>query len=229
VIAYDRTGFGLTERPVTWQGQNPYGAEAQVDLLLGLLDHYDVQQAILVGNSAGGTVAMQFALAHPERVQALVLVDPAVFTTGGVPQWVKPLLATPQMRHLGPLIARQLMSRGDELIRRAWHDPASISAETLENYKKPTRVEGWDEALWEITLASRPNGLLERLTELTLPVLVITGDDDQIVPTADSIRLAEELPNARLVVVSEAGHVPHEEKPGVFMEAINGFVVEIQP
>src|SRR4030042_6839219 len=102
-IAYDRTGFGLTERPLDWQGQNPYGPQAQIDLLLGLLDHFDLQEAILVGNSAGGTVAMQFALAHPERVRALVLVDPAVYTSVGVPQWVRPLLATPQVRHLGPL------------------------------------------------------------------------------------------------------------------------------
>jgi hypothetical protein len=56
VIAFDRTGFGLSERPLTWQGQNPYRAETQVELAVGLLDHFDVQQAILVGNSAGGTV-----------------------------------------------------------------------------------------------------------------------------------------------------------------------------
>jgi len=57
VIAFDRPAFGLTERPLTWEGTNPYSPEAQVALVLGLLDHFGVQQAILVGNSAGGTVA----------------------------------------------------------------------------------------------------------------------------------------------------------------------------
>jgi pimeloyl-ACP methyl ester carboxylesterase len=55
-------------------------------------------------------------------------------------------------------------------------------------------------------------------------VLVITGDDDRIVPTEQSIRLAEELPTAKLVVIPNCGHVPHEECPGPFQEAMNRFV-----
>ena len=224
VIAYDRPAFGLTERPLTWEGQNPYGPEAQVALLIGLLDHFGVQQAILVGNSAGGTVSMQATLAYPERVSALVLVDPAVYGGGGAPAWMRPLLNTPQMRHLGPLFARQIQVRGPELIETAWHNPALLQPEIIEMYKKPLQVENWDKALWELTLASRPSGLAEHLGELTLPVLVITGDDDRIVPTANSIRLADELPNAGLVVIADAGHVPHEERPAAFMDAVIKFL-----
>ncbi|HSQ17869.1 MAG TPA: alpha/beta hydrolase [Anaerolineales bacterium] len=227
VIAFDRPAFGLTERPLTWEGTNPYSPEAQVALVLGLLDHFGVQQAILVGNSAGGTVAMQVALAYPERVTALILVDPAVYSGGGAPALVRPLLATPQMRHLGPLIARQIQVRGPELIELAWHDPSLITPETLELYKRPLQVENWDKALWELTIASRASGLAERLSEFTLPVLVITGDDDRIVPTADSIRLAGELPNAELVVIPAAGHVPHEERPAEFMQAIEAFLTSL--
>jgi pimeloyl-ACP methyl ester carboxylesterase len=227
VIAFDRPAFGLTERPLTWEGQNPYSPEAQVALVSGLLDHFGVQQAILVGNSAGGTVAMQVALAHPERVSALILVDPAVYSGGGAPALVRPLLATPQMRHLGPLIARQIQARGPELIELAWHDPSLIQPETLELYKKPLQVNNWDKALWELTIASHASGLAERLSEFTLPVLVITGDDDRIVPTADSIRLAGELPNAELVVIPAAGHVPHEEHPAEFMQAIEAFLTSL--
>jgi pimeloyl-ACP methyl ester carboxylesterase len=61
------------------------------------------------------------------------------------------------------------------------------------------------------------------------PVLVITGDDDRIVPTKDSIRLAGELPNASLEVIADAGHLPHEEQPQVFMEAVISYLHEIQP
>ena len=229
VIVYDRPAFGLTERPLSWEGQNPYGPEAQVALLIGLLDHFGVQQPILVGNSAGGAVAMQTTLAYPERVAALILVDPAVYAGGGAPAWVRPLLSTPQMRHLGPLVARQIQARGPELIEMAWHDPARLSPEALELYKKPLQAENWDRALWEFTLASRPSELAERLDELTLPVLVITGDDDRIVPTADSIRLADELPNAGLVVIPNAGHVPHEEQPEAFMLAVTGFLSTLNP
>jgi pimeloyl-ACP methyl ester carboxylesterase len=94
-------------------------------------------------------------------------------------------------------------------------------------YKKPFQVEGWDQALWEFTLANRHVGIAERLDEIKLPSLVITGDDDRIVPTKDSIRLAGELPNAHLVIITNAGHVPHEERPDAFMEAVNGFFREL--
>jgi len=223
VIVYDRPAFGLTERPLAWEGLNPYGPEAQVALVTGLLDHFGVQQAILVGHSAGGTVAMQVALAHPERVAALILVDPAVYA-GGLPQWLRPLLSTPQMRRLGPLLARQIQARGPETLELAWHDPARLSAATVELYQRPLQAENWDRALWEFTLASRPLDLAERLDELTLPVLVVTGDDDRIVPTADSLRLAGELPGAELAVISDAGHVPHEEQPEAFMDAVRAFL-----
>lgn len=229
VIAFDRPAFGLTGRPLSWEGQNPYGPEAQVALVTGLLDHFNIQQAVLVGNSAGGTVAMQTTLAHPERVSALVLVDPAVYGGGGAPAWVRPLLATPQMRRLGPLVARQIQVRGPRLIDLAWYDPSRIQPETIELYKKPLLVENWDKALWEMTLASRASSLENRLDEFSLPILVITGEDDRIVPTADTLRLAGELPNANLVVIASAGHVPHEEQPAEFMQAITSFFSTINP
>jgi len=227
VIAYDRPAFGLTERPLTWQGQNPYSPEAQMALVIGLLDHFAVQQAILVGNSAGGTIAMQTALAYPQRVKALVLVDAAVYAGGGAPAWVRPLLATPQMRRLGPLLARQIQSRGLEFINLAWHDVQKIPPATIELYQKPLQVENWDAALWQLTLVSRASGLPERLDEFDLPILVITGDDDRIVPTADSIRLAAELPGAELVVIANAGHVPHEEQPDEFMRVVTRFLSKL--
>lgn len=228
IIAFDRPAFGLTERPLAWDGPNPYRPEAQVALLLGLLDHFGVQQAILVGNSAGGKVAMQVALAYSARVSALILVDPAVYSGGGAPAWLRPLLATPQMRRLGPLLARQLQARGPALLDLAWHDPSLLQPEIIELYNKPLQVENWDKALWEYTLASRASDLTERLGEFTLPVLVITGDDDRIIPTAQSIRLAGELPNAQLVVIANAGHVPHEERPGAFMDAVINFLISLR-
>jgi pimeloyl-ACP methyl ester carboxylesterase len=227
VIAFDRPAFGLTERPLKWKGQNPYGPEAQVELVIGLLDHYGVDKAILVGNSAGGTIAMQTALIYPERVSALILVDPAVYESGGSPAWMRPLLATPPMRHIGPFIARQILERGPKLIEMAWHDPEKLTPEMIALYKKPLQVDNWDKALWEMTLASRNLKLAEHLKEFKLPILVITGDDDRIVPTADSIRLAGELPDAKLIVIQAAGHVSQEEQPAEFMTAIDEFLTKL--
>jgi pimeloyl-ACP methyl ester carboxylesterase len=226
-VAFDRPAYGLTERPLPgeWEGENPYSPDAQVALTVGLMDALGIDRAVLMGNSAGGTVAMRTALAHPERVTALVLVDPAVYGTGGmVPRWLRPLLDTPQMRRLGPLIARRIRSWGLDFARSAWHDPALITDEVWEGYLKPLKAQDWDRALWESTRAARPSDLRERLGDLNLPVLVVTGDDDRIVPTERSVQLAAELPDADLVVIPTCGHVPHEECPGPFLGAVVPFL-----
>ena len=224
VIAYDRPAFGLTERPLEWEGESPYGPQAQVDIVLGLMDELGVEKAILVGNSAGGTVSMQVALQHPERVEALILVDAAVYAGGGAPSWSRPILKTPQMNHIGPLIARQLQAQGVEFIKTAWHDPSKITQDIFDGYQKPLQIANWDKALWQLTVASEESGLVERLAEITMPTLVITGDDDRIVPTEQSLRLADELPNAELKVIVQSGHLPHEEKPVEFMQAVTEFL-----
>ena len=233
VVAYDRPAFGLTERPLDetlrrWPGPNPYGADAQADQLVGLIQALGFDKAILVGNSAGGTIAMHTALRHPERVQGIVFVDPAIYTGGGLPAWLKPILRTPGLSRLGPLLTRNIASRGDALIKQAWHDPAKITPEDIAIYRKPTQVEGWDRALWEFTLAGRNLKLGERVGDLRTPALVITGDNDRIVPTQQSIRLAGELPDAELVVIPNCGHVPQEECPEPFLNATTNFIAEFR-
>ncbi|MBL8100430.1 MAG: alpha/beta hydrolase [Anaerolineales bacterium] len=226
VIAYDRPAFGLTERPMEWEGENPYSQASQIKLLIRLMDTLRIEKAILVGNSAGGTIAMLTALQHPERVEALILVDPAVYEGGGAPVWIRPLLKTPQMNHLGPLFARQIQTRGPEIVQMAWHDPSKITNEIMEGYTKPLQAENWDKALWYLTVSSRESELQNQLQNFDLPILIITGDDDRIVPTEQSIRLTSEIPNAQLVVIPQSGHVPHEEKPQEFMQAVINFLTQ---
>ena len=227
VVAFDRPAFGLTERPLpnrdNWPGYNPYEIDAQVELTVGLMDALELDAAVLVGNSAGGSVAMATALAHPDRVAALILVDPAIYTGGGTPAIVRPLLNTPQMRRLGPLIARRIRDWGRDFGRSAWHDPTKMPADYWENYERPLQAQNWDRALWELTRASRRIDFPARFDELTMPILVITGDDDRIVPTEDSIRLADELPTANLAIMPNCGHVPHEECPAAFLSAVASF------
>lgn len=232
VLAYDRPAFGLTERPTDWNGESPYSTQSQVDLLYDLMDAAGVGPAVLVGNSAGGTIAMLAALDEARaagRIRALILVDPAVYTGGGTPAWARPLFDTPQMRRLGPLLARQISSAGLEILNTAYHDPTKITPEIIAGYTKPLQAENWDRGLWELTRSSRPSGLAESLGALRLPILVITGDDDRIVPTAESIRLAGELPDAKLVVIPACGHVPQEECPQAFLQAVNQFLATLSP
>jgi pimeloyl-ACP methyl ester carboxylesterase len=225
-VAFDRPAFGLTERPLPgqWQAASPYSAAAQVSLTIGLMDELGVKQGILVGNSAGGTIAMMTALQHPERVRALILVSPAVYGQGGARSLPRLLYSLPQVRHLAPLVVRSLVGQLEASLPTAWHDPAKISPEVLAGYRKPLQVENWDRAFWEFLSASRPTDLGTQLRQLRLPTLVVTGDDDTWVPTAQSVRLAGELPNAKLAVIPNCGHVSHEECPAEFMQVAAGFL-----
>ncbi len=222
VVALDRPGFGLTEKPSAWQGTNPYSPTGQQEIVLALMDEVVLEQAVLVGNSAGGTLALQLALNHPDRVRALVLLSPAAYAGGGTPGWARPLLFTPQLERVGPLIMRQFGSeQGLNLLRDSWSNPDNITDQMVEDYQLAQRTTNWDEALWELTQASRaPNFTDQRLSSVAVPTLVLSGADDPVVPPAQSERLARAIPNARYQSLNNCGHLPHEECPDAVLGAV---------
>lgn len=229
VVAFDRPAFGLTDRPMPgeWGDENPYSPEAQAELTVALMDELGLEKAVLVGHSAGGSVALLTALTYPDRVEALVLEDASVYENSGTPEWMRPLLRTRPMGRLGPLFVRTITLWGEAAIRAAWDDPDKITVELISGYKRPLEAENWDKALWELVLASHPLDLEKRLAEVSVPTLVITGERDRIVATGNSERLAGELPGSQLVVIPDCGHVPHEECPDLFLEAVTGFLAEL--
>ncbi|MDZ4168726.1 MAG: alpha/beta hydrolase [Coriobacteriia bacterium] len=224
VIAFDRPAFGLSERPLDWTGPNPYAPETQADLTVKMMDELGIRRAVLVGHSAGGTVAALVVQRYPDRVEAVVLEDPAIFA-GGPPAFLTPLFRTPQFMRLGPLFARNLGGQaGTDFIRSAWHDPSKITSETLTEYRKPLRVRDWDSALWLLTIAPRPTNVPDVVRGINVPALFITGDDDRIVPPEDTERAAALVDGAELVIVEQSGHIPHEEQPAAFLAAVTAFL-----
>jgi pimeloyl-ACP methyl ester carboxylesterase len=228
VIAFDRPAYGLTSRPIdgNWQEPNPYDLDGQADLTVQLLDHFGVERAILVGHSAGGTVAMCTALRYPERVASLVLVAPAVYAELPPPFWLRPLLDLRAIRRVAPFVVHALARASKPIMDRTWHDPSGITPETVEGYLRPFHVKDWGKSMLEVARANCPHNLVSRLAALTLPTLVITGDDDHVVPTKQSLRLAHELLNAQLLVIPDCGHIPQEEKPEAFLTAVLGFIAD---
>jgi pimeloyl-ACP methyl ester carboxylesterase len=228
VYAYDRPGFGLTERPMEgeWQRLNPYSQEGQVQMLADFMDSQDIEHAILVGNSAGGTIVTEFSLKYPDRVQALVEVDAAIYPSreGMIPGWAGFLLNTPQAERLVPWFMRSIRNWGPDLIKTAWHDPKQIPEAVINGYQIPLMVDRWDRGLFEILRARSAVDLSSQLKGIQFPVLVITGDDDRIVPTDLSVKLASEIPGAKLMVLSNCGHVPQEECPQAFLDSIIPFI-----
>ena len=224
VFSYDRPAFGLTERPVEWEGRNPYTLTASVEQLDALLEIWGVDRAVLVGNSAGATVALQYTLDHPDQVIGLILVDPSFGGGGSSYSRYGWLLNTPQMQRIGPLLVRKISKSGLETIDQAWHDPSKQPADTVPLYTKPLQAENWDVGLWLYSTSQSTSSIREQLDLFSLPVLVITGDDDRLIPAEYTIQAAGEFPNAELVVLENCGHVPQEECPGAFLEAVLGFL-----
>ena len=233
VMAYDRPAFGLTSRPLpgSWTDQNPYGNDFQVDLVIAMMDALKMDKAILIGNSAGGGVAAMTALKYPQRVQGLVLVDAAVSPNASSSSnnfnLLNALSGTPQLQRIGPLLVRNVRDWGIEFGKSAWHDPSKITPEIWAGYTKPLQAKDWDVGLWHYQTAPRSASYANRIKEFTMPTLVIAGDDDHVIPTQNSIDLAKVLPNAKLVVIPNSGHVPHEETPNEFMLAIKEWLVTL--
>lgn len=219
VVAYDRVPFGLSAKPRrgAWTGPSPYTPAATEAQLLALLDELAIERAVLVGNSAGGLLAARTALAHPERVSGLVLVNAAILTKP--PDFVAPLLRLPQIDRLGPFFGRST-GRNADLLRRSYADPARITSERERLTALMTEAAGWDHALWDFMLdATRQPDISAELGQITVPTLVILGAADVIVPLSDGETLAAGIPNGELVVLDGCGHVPQEECPEAFTAA----------
>lgn len=223
VIAYDRPAFGLTERvmPEDWES-NPYGMKANVEILREMLDAFGVEQAILVGNSAGGGLAVAFALEYPERIDRLILVDPGVGGGRGpqFPAWALPVMWTPQMRHLGPLMMRDYQESLPRTVERGWFDQSKLTAEIRATHLQILKIQNWDRAFYELNFAPAYPELRPLLPQLTVHAFIVAGQEDRFIRPWYFESIAAEIPSATLRFIPQCGHVPQEECPAEFMQVV---------
>ena len=221
VIAYDRPGFGLTQRPTSWEGENPYGSVGQDLILDELIEQFATgRDVILVGHSAGGTLAAQYVVDNKDAIQGLILISPAILTTGGSASWLNWIFSIPQLDHLGPLLVSSIASSGMDLLNESWFNPALITAEVTAGYREPLSVIGWEQGFWEFNRAPRAFDVKDRLDEINVPTLLITGDTDTVVAAKDTEALAAMIESSVLFVIPQSGHLAQEETPEDTMKAI---------
>jgi len=219
-VALDRPGYGSTPRA----GPDQADVRRQADALVDLLDALDVHQALLVGHSLGGAVALTAALRHRHRVRGLVLVSPYAYPRTdpdgrvhrlprlpGLRRLLLATLAAPIARLLEPgIVSASFEPRPvPEAYHRLWLDrvlrPGAMDT-TLEE------IHQIDPALGELT---------PRYPELDLPVTVLVGDRDASVdPDANARRLARELPDAELTVLEGEGHMLPVTLPELVLDAV---------
>jgi pimeloyl-ACP methyl ester carboxylesterase len=218
VLRFDLRGYGRT--PLE---PGPYASARDV---LELLDGHGFEQAALVGVSMGGRVALEVALAAPERVRALVLVG------SGLPghDWSDEMQAAWQEEE-SALRAGDVDAAVDSVLR-TWVagpgrrlvdvDPevrASVAEMQRRAFELQT-VEPDEELLVE--------DVAQRLGDVATPTLVLVGDEDQPDIRAISERLAREIPHARLETISDTAHVPSMERPEEFDRLVLGFLESVQ-
>ncbi len=215
VVALDLPGFGLSDKPRTG-----YGDTALARDVLAAMASLGIAHATLVGHSMGGAVAIAAALEAPDRVDGLVLLDPAV--SAGTWGFAPPAGAGGQADWMRAAIARY------ETLRPRFsppHDPDWLAESPAAMAYTPAGDTAYTAAL-EAVLREFDFDYLtpERARALRQAVLLIWGEYDQVVPPAVGRTLVRGLPRARLVISPRSLHRPHVERPDTVSALIAGFI-----
>jgi pimeloyl-ACP methyl ester carboxylesterase len=224
-VALDRPGFGLTERPDPdgrWVGPDaPYTRAFAARQAAALRDALGLEDAVLLGVSMGGTIALESALADPDGWAGVVAVSAPTAYDAGAPPPLRPALRTRWARGVGSALVRW---RGDDLdpdrVTERWGDPSRLTDDVLEAYQRVVGVEGWDGGLWDAIVSDAPPALDgTALAAVEVPVVTVGGSLDRLVPASVSAGTA--LATGGTGVVAEGcGHTVHEECPEVVADAV---------
>lgn len=216
VITFDNRGIGESDVP-----PGPYTASDMAGDLAAVIAAADAAPTHLVGTSLGGMVAQELAAMHPELVERLVLLST---TPGGSSAYPMPSETV------------ELISTAADL------DPEVALRRFVENALSPTAPAELVDRIYSLRLQHPPHPAgwqaqaaagtgydsAGRHRRITVPTLVITGSADRVVDHRNSRLLAEELPNARLVVFEGRGHLLFWEDPAGVAEVISDFLQEAE-
>lgn len=218
VIRVDLPGSGLSPP----DAESDYRDPRVISLLLALMDSKGIERATLVGNSIGGRIAWQAAAEHPERIDRLVLIAPDGFASPGFEYGKAPRVSSllSLMRYVlpKPLLRHNLV--------QSYGDSAALTDATVDRYYDLMLAPGSREALLERmrqTVLSDPRTALQ---DVTVPVLLIWGEKDALIPVTNAQDYLDVLPDARLVTFPALGHLPHEEAPAETLPALTSFLAD---
>jgi len=216
IIRFDLPGFGLTGPDPTGDYSDP----RSIEVIVALMDALGVRRASIVGHSMGGRIAWKFAAAQPERVDKLVLIAPDGFASPGfeygrapqVPAWLN------LMRYSLPrAMFRMNLAPG-------YADPAVVTDTLVDRYYDMMLAPGIRGAViarMKQTVLQDPVPLLRGIRA---PTLIIWGQQDAMIPSANAADYRRALPDSKLVLLAGTGHLPHEEAPSVSVEPLKAFL-----
>jgi pimeloyl-ACP methyl ester carboxylesterase len=218
VIRFDLPGSGLSLPDPT----GDYSDSRTLDILTAMMDQLGVQKAAMVGNSIGGRLAWRMAALHPDRVTKLVLVSPDGYASHGFEYGKAPKV--PMSIHLMRYFLPKFLVKSS--LAPAYGNPRRLQPETLDRYYDLMLAPGSRLALihrMEQTVLVDPDPLLAKIT---VPVLLVWGVQDGMIPISNASDYLRVLPNARLVRLEGLGHVPQEEAPEDSLSPVRSFLEE---
>jgi pimeloyl-ACP methyl ester carboxylesterase len=217
VITIDNRGIGASDAP-----PGPYSIGEMVDDVIAVLDDAGVRRASVVGTSLGGMVAQELALAHPDRVDKLVLVStiPGGRLTSPMP------LETARLLTWAPFMASEAKLRGfvenalgPETLRRRSEIVERLMAQKLAH---PQSERAW-QAQATAGVLFNPRGRQRRIIQ---PTLILQGTADQVVNPDNADLLAALIPDTRLELFEGAGHLLYWDEPERFARVVTGFLTD---
>lgn len=210
----DILGFGFTER----------GAEFQCnrsEIMTHLYSFWETlinQPVILVGASMGGAVALDFALWYPAAVKSIVLLDSAGMKPG--PVMGKFLL--PPFDYLATEFLRNPKVR-QAISESAYFDKTFASLDAQLCAALHLEAIGWNQALIRFSKTGGYGKFGKELNDIQQPTLILWGDNDKILGTADAYKFEKAIPHSQLIWIKNSGHVPHLEQPQITAQHILDF------
>jgi len=227
IISLDLPGHGLTRAPAGYQAS----IDAYREVVHEFVRQKGLEHFALAGSSMGGNVAWEYALAYPEQVNALILVDASGWPDTRAEATEEPqvfkLLRNPT---LGPIMVQLDSSR---LVRQgleaSFYDASLVDDTMLNRYVQLARAPGHRDILLQMTLnyRTRPSATPERLAALRMPVLIMTGDTDRLVPPEHAQQFHDAIAGSQLVTFESTGHIPQEEKPDQSATALREFLYRV--
>jgi pimeloyl-ACP methyl ester carboxylesterase len=218
VVRFDFPGSGLSVSDRTAD----YSDTRSISLVKALLQQMGIRKCVLVGNSMGGRIAWRFAAAYPTLVSKLVLISPDGFASPGFEYGRPPKV--PVLLHLMKyFLPRQLVRTN---LAAAYADPARLSDDRLDRYYELMLAPGNRSAIlarMNQTLLLEPGPLLRRITA---PTLLLWGQADHMIPCSNASDYLHALPDARLVMFPDLGHVPQEESPDESVRPLQQFLAQ---
>ncbi len=219
VIRFDMPGFGLTG-PAP---DNDYRMEAYVRFVAHTLSAVGARRVVLAGNSLGGWIAWRVALAHPELVQRLVLVDAAgyPFTSQSVPIGFR-LARIPVLN----VLMQRLLPRSmvEQSVRNVFGDPSRVTPDLVQRYYDLTRRAGNRAALVARFGQLREDPDTAAIRRIAVPTLVIWGGQDGLIPPMNAARFGRDIAGSQVAIFPALGHVPHEEDSAATFAALRAFL-----